>query len=107
MIGLDLIAAHLVGDYIFQTNEQAIKKLSDWRYRLAHVLTYSLPFFALGYLYAEDILKAAVFGTLVAVTHFITDSRRWASGENWPPLPILVDQAIHIATLAVLARIVA
>lgn len=104
MLGLDLLAAHMVGDYILQTDRMAARKLSDWRVRAVHVVAYSLPF---------SVVLAAhgypgewrTFMALLMVTHFITDSRRWASGEKWAPKPIMVDQTIHLVTLAVLGRL--
>lgn len=105
MIALLLLAAHMVGDYILQTDWMAANKLHDWRARLAHVFVYTSAFSPVGVyarLFPGELLAflAAVF-----VTHFVTDSRRWASGAKWPPKPILVDQSIHVATLAALGVI--
>lgn len=99
MSGLDILAAHMIGDYILQTNWIAARKLEDWRVRTLHVTLYCLPFFVL----------TGDWRFLVGVwlTHFITDSRRWASGKHWAPKPILVDQTIHIASLAILVRLCA
>ena len=95
----------MVGDYILQTEGQAARKLTDWRPRAAHVTTYCLPFILVASLYAATFFDALAFIALLWVTHFITDSRRWASSGRWAPLPILVDQTIHLATLAALARL--
>lgn len=105
MLGLDLIAAHMLGDYILQTDEMAKAKLTDWRVRLWHVITYSWAFVLVGMWHTRDLRQSLLFALAVAVTHFITDSKRWASGEKWPPKPILVDQTIHLITLAVLGRL--
>ena len=105
LLGLDLIAAHMVGDYVLQTEGQAATKLHDWRARAAHVTTYCLPFVLVAWIYTAALLPTLTFVALLWVTHFITDSRRWASSERWAPLPILVDQTIHLATLAALARL--
>ena len=105
MIGLDLLAAHMVGDYVLQTDEMAKRKLTDWRVRLLHVICYCLPFICLFAMIDQDMPGGWLFLGLLALTHFITDSRRWASGEKWPPKPILVDQTIHLVTLALLARL--
>jgi hypothetical protein len=37
--------------------------------------------------------------------HYALDSRRWCSGEKWPPRPIIVDQALHLVTLAMMVRL--
>ena len=105
MYGLDLIAAHMVGDYILQTNHMAINKLQCWKTRAIHVTTYAIPFFGLMLLYEASLIQKVAFVVLLWLTHFVTDSRRWASAEGWAPKPILVDQTIHLATLAVLARL--
>lgn len=102
---LTLLAAHMVGDYVLQTDQQARTKLADWRPRAVHVSTYTLAFLPAVWGRPWDVVLT--FLALVWVTHFITDSRRWASGKEWAPKPILVDQAIHLATLAVLARVFA
>lgn len=105
MLSLALIASHMVGDYIAQTDWQAARKLADWRVRAWHVLLYSMCFLPALARYAPSPAAAAWFLGLNFVAHFITDSRRWASGEKWPPKPILVDQSIHMATLAVLGSV--
>lgn len=102
---LDLIAAHMVGDYITQTPRMAAHKLTDARVRAEHVTAYTLGFVPVTLASRAPIGKQAAFLGLCWLTHFATDSRRWASGEEWPPKPILVDQSIHLATLAVLGRL--
>lgn len=106
MRSLDLLAAHLCGDYVLQTDEQATQKLHSASVRAAHVTTYHAPFLVAGLVTRVNTKRLATFLALSWVTHFVTDSRRWVSGEEWPPKPILVDQAIHIATLTVLNRVV-
>lgn len=105
MDALTLLAAHMVGDYILQTHHQAIHKLTSPLVRAAHVTTYTLCFIPSAWLAGLSLSMAALFLALVWVTHFIVDSRRWASGEQWTPKPILVDQAIHLVVLAVLAQV--
>ena len=36
---------HLIGDYVFQTEQMAVRKLASWRWAVFHALAYSLPFF--------------------------------------------------------------
>ncbi len=43
MYGLDLIAAHMVGDFILQTDHMARNKFQDWKIRIFHVSIYALP----------------------------------------------------------------
>ena len=53
MLPLYLIAAHLVGDFVFQTRWQAAAKLTDRYARAAHVSTYLLAFVPVVVLEAE------------------------------------------------------
>jgi hypothetical protein len=102
MIALALLAAHMIGDYITQTGWMAANKLNNWRARAIHVSVYTAGFIPVALLTKLTWSMVLLFVALVWATHFITDCRRWASGDQWPPKPILVDQSIHIATLAIL-----
>lgn len=103
MIALALIAAHMVGDYIVQTGWMAAHKLTDWRVRMVHVTAYTLCFAPVIFLMTDlDQRQASWMLSLIWVTHFITDSRRWASDKQWCAKPIMVDQTIHLVTLAML-----
>ncbi len=96
----------MVGDFVLQTNEEAQGKFDDAALRMKHVQKYGNAFvpFLLWRWYKGDTTFARAFFGLWALNlaHYITDSRRWASGEEWPPKPILVDQAIHLVQLALL-----
>ena len=105
MYGLDFIAAHMVGDYLLQTDAMARRKLYEWKIRMIHVSLYVLPFIFLTFTYRIDPGQQVTFLVLLWVTHFATDSRQWAHKAPWPPKAILVDQTIHLVTLAVLARL--
>jgi hypothetical protein len=131
VIGLYLLAAHLVGDYVLQTRWQAAEKLRDPFFRARHVLAYSLAFVPLAVIYGRSTLDAADFMGLLALAHFATDSvrvpstlgdvvgwwgiavrRKDARGvvrqhplpppNPWAPVPLLVDQTLHVCQLAVL-----
>jgi hypothetical protein len=105
MLGLDLLAAHMLGDFMLQTEDVALRKLDNWRVRALHVAVYCLPFLLLVALYRPGVWQSALFVALLGVSHFAIDSRRWASGSSWAPKQILVDQTMHIVTLAALARL--
>lgn len=100
---LEILALHMLGDYILQTDEMATKKLSDARVRLAHVIAYIVPF--LVWFAFENDMAGVWFALAVGVTHFIIDSHRFCADHPWPPKSILIDQSLHIITLAVLARL--
>jgi len=93
----------MVGEYVTQTDWMAAHKLTDWRPRLAHVATYTAGFAVVAAQAQMSLPRAAAFLLAIFVPHFVVDCRRWASGEHWPPKPIMVDQAIHAACLAATA----
>lgn len=98
---LTLLACHLVGDFILQTNTQAQLKFVNSRVRAQHVTTYTLAFLpaiAVGHL---GFFSGVFFLLFIWITHFILDSKRWASGRDWAPKPIMVDQTLHIVVLAI------
>jgi hypothetical protein len=102
MIALLILAAHMVGDYVTQTQWMAENKLRCWSALAIHVSVYVAGFVPVMLLSGLHFGASLGFLCLLWVTHFVTDCRRWASGAKWPPKPILVDQTIHVVTLAVL-----
>lgn len=105
MRSIDLIAAHLVGDFVLQDHEMAMNKLADARVRARHVTRYCLPFAVAGLVSRVDVKRLAAFLVLVWITHFITDSKRWLPNEEWGPGTVINDQALHALQLAVLNRV--
>lgn len=101
---LDLLACHLVGDFVLQTPEQAAEKLQNPSVRAAHVTTYHLPFLMAGVLTRANLARLVAFLILSWAAHFATDSRRWIPGES-PWLSIVNDQALHAVQLTVLNRL--
>src|SRR5665213_101761 len=102
MISLLLLAAHMLGDYITQNDWMAKYKLTNWRVRAVHVSVYCLGFVPVLFCTSLPHRQYLLFLAILWITHFIIDSRRWASGKGWPPKPILVDQTIHVITLAIM-----
>ena len=114
---LVLLAGHLVGDWVAQTDWQATTKTRSWAALTAHVASYRL---LMGLLLLIPILrdgwpagKALAALAASAVTHGVID-RRWpvralmrAAGSpgfatvEWGV--IAVDQALHLFILAMLA----
>lgn len=78
MLGLYLLAAHMVGDFLFQSRWQAAEKLTDRRSRARHVFSYTLAFAPLALLSAP-LGRAGAFLGLLFVLHYATDSRRFRS----------------------------
>jgi hypothetical protein len=108
-----LLLAHVLGDWILQTNWQAQNKRHNWRAMLSHMVVYHLV--VLGVLVARfgyrDWVVYAVVGGL-AVTHAFLD-------HGWPVtwlmkrlgiaprneydrwLSVMFDQSLHILLLGV------
>lgn len=64
------IIAHLVGDYVLQTDRMATLKTSQWRWALIHAITYTLPFLFLTH------NPYALF--VICLTHALIDRYRLA-----------------------------
>jgi hypothetical protein len=75
MITADQLLAHLVGDYILQSDYMANEKTKKSLATLAHVLTYAIPF-----LFLHPSLVAITF---IISTHFIIDRWRLARYVVW------------------------
>ena len=117
IVFLVLLAGHLLGDWVAQTDWQATTKTRSWAALTAHVGSYHL---VMGTLLLLPVLrdgwpawKALAALTVSAVTHAVID-RRWpvrallrAAGSpgfatvEWGV--IAVDQALHLFILAMLA----
>lgn len=105
MDSLDFLAAHMVGDYVLQTNEEAIRKTEELKPLLTHVAKYMAAFVPVVLSSNASWKRRTLFIVFTAYLHFATDRRRWASGKAWSPKPILVDQALHAIQLALLRRL--
>ena len=121
IVYLALLASHLLGDWVVQTDWQATNKTRSWAALVAHVASYHL---LMGLLLLIPILrdgwpawKALAAMTVSAITHAVIDRRRpvralmrvagspgFASVE-WGV--IAVDQALHLFLLAMLALLLA
>lgn len=103
-----LLAAHLVGDFLLQNNWMAARKATSTPVCAAHVAAYLIPFAALTLIGLPWLALAAI-----GAQHFAQD--RWAlhlkwmatygqtPPDKWPVGPLCVDQAAHVAWLAVVA----
>ena len=107
-----LIVAHLVGDWLLQTEWMAMEKRHNWRALLSHVAVYHAVIIAvLGYRFGYGDVRIYAVVVVLALTHALLD-RQWPvvrimrllriSGtrppERW--LEIAVDQSLHILLLA-------
>lgn len=84
----------------------AANKLTDWRVRAYHVGVYSLPFIVVALAYLPFSWAVGFVG-VNALVHFAIDTRRWAEPkEGFESYPIVIDQTMHVTTIAVLAAVV-
>ncbi len=106
MIGFYLLAAHMAGDYLFQSTRMAAGKLGSARIRAEHVSVYVFCFAPIAYFYAGfPGWRAPAFLALLWAAHFATDSKRWRTTNPWPAMPILQDQSLHAVQIAVLGAL--
>ena len=114
-----LLLAHVLGDWILQTNYQAQNKRHSWRAMLAHVTVYHLVMLAVlvaRFGYRDWVVYAVVVG--LAFTHAFLD-RGWPverlmktlgisprnESDRW--LNVMFDQSIHIQLLGLATLILA
>ena len=118
------IVSHLVGDFLLQTDLQAMHKRGGLsgngkspRGLLSHTLTYTLAFVPALVWLADDIGFLAALGTalLIAIPHMVQDDgrlldsymRRVKGVEPQPGgLLIAVDQSWHVLALFLVALLV-
>lgn len=67
---MEQLLAHLIGDYILQSHEMAVNKISKNYWALYHAVMYSLPFVLL----TNNLI--ALF--IICITHFFIDRFRLA-----------------------------
>jgi hypothetical protein len=75
VLALEIVLAHLVGDYILQTHWMATEKTSRWAPAIAHGLTYTLPYL----LVTQSPAALLVIGS----THIVIDRYRLARHLMW------------------------
>lgn len=75
MLGLNIVLAHLVGDYILQSHWMAAEKTSKWLPAILHGVTYTLPYI----LITQSLWALLVIGG----THIIIDRFRLAKYVIW------------------------
>ena len=116
------LVAHMVGDYLFQTDWQARNKRGGLsgpgvarRALFSHVTTYTLAFLpAMVWIGLElDLWRALLAAVVIAVPHLIQDDGRLLDiymrrVKGTEPVPgsgllIAVDQAFHVLVLFLLA----
>lgn len=101
MIGLLYLAAHLLADFVLQTDNMAVNKFDDSWVRLKHCGIHWIVYLCAGLLVGFSGTLILSVATIIAVLHFIIDTRRWAEPkENFENYPIWVDQTLHTVSIA-------
>lgn len=79
---MNLLLAHLVGDYVLQSHVMATRKVSSWAWALVHAAFYTLPFLFL----TTDWRALLVVGSTHAVIDRLRIARRWCEfyGVGFP-----------------------
>jgi hypothetical protein len=95
--------AHVIGDFILQTDWMAVNKKRNSFACAVHVVVYMLPYLLCDMVWWQLLI--------IAVEHFAQDrsefvnwfmrSVKGAKGGYGTELPLLVDQAFHLVTIEV------
>jgi hypothetical protein len=111
------VVAHLVGDYLFQTDWQARHKHGGLgpdpvarRALLSHIATYTLAFVPVLIWLADDIGAWAIgVGALIAAPHYVQDDGRvlaayigtvkHTDARANPGVTTAVDQSFHVVAM--------
>lgn len=106
-----LIVAHLIGDFLFQSHWMASNKAKSSFVCVVHVAFYLVPFFmvwSMNPFQWQNNIPLWMYAA-IAVQHFLQDRfqlhLKWMKfygqtpPEHWPTGPLCVDQAWHIAFL--------
>ena len=114
-----LVLGHLMGDFLFQTDNMAQKKSQEWPWLLKHAGLYmvAITIIIIAYALSHPIPPwlAIAAWLFIFSTHLILDRRsltaRWMQlvgmSPEQPWLVIVVDQIFHLLTLGVVAQTLA
>ena len=114
-----LLLGHLIGDFLFQTDNMAKRKPQNWRWLVGHVslymVTITVIIVAYGLSHVLPVWLPVAAWLFIFATHVILDKRsftaRWmrmaGTSPDHPWLPIVVDQTFHLITLAIVAQALA
>lgn len=111
-----LFLSHVVGDWLLQTEWQAINKKTSWPALLTHILIYHalMLIVLLAYLHLPA-LPSVVAVVVLAIFHTILDRQavvQWTmktlrlvvtrEPERW--LHVAIDQSLHLVSLGIVAH---
>jgi len=107
---MNLLLAHLVGDYILQTDWMATQKKWSNYACLVHALTYAVPFVFCGFCWWQLVLVVLQHwlqdrGGFVTWFMRVKGSGHFASGPLAPWSVILTDNILHLVWVALVAQL--
>jgi hypothetical protein len=111
-----LLVSHLVGDFLLQSYNMAMRKAQDWSWMFRHIAAYTvvvtIPIVCYTMVHRVPGWLAIVAVLFIAGTHIVLDRRDFtgwwlqrvvrAPSHAW--LPVVVDQVFHVVTLVVVAQ---
>lgn len=100
---LVLVWMHFVADFVLQSHRMSRNKSWSWKWLGAHTLVYGTVFLWAGAWFA--LATSVTHGAVDAVTSRVT-SRLWKR-EAYHSFFVMIgfDQAVHLTTLVLLARV--
>jgi len=107
MIVLQLLIAHLLGDFVFQSNSLLKKKYESWKGTFQHVLIITAFTILFLFPYWNSAWTWAVVGIIFG-THFVQDVIKVELDKRYNKkrsvIPFFVDQLLHIGLICLLGR---
>jgi hypothetical protein len=73
--GLEILLAHLFGDYVIQSDWMAVEKTRRWWPAVVHGVTYGLPFLI--------VTRSPLALAVIVLTHIVIDRYRLARYLVW------------------------
>lgn len=105
-IGLSLLAAHLAGDFLLQTDDMAVMKFENKGTLTLHALIHALLSGAVFVAFWGMGTQSAVASAWIGVTHFGIDWDHWKEPKDgFETFPIWFDQSLHVLMLALAVAI--
>ncbi|NPD81334.1 DUF3307 domain-containing protein [Prevotella sp. PINT] len=98
VILIKLIAAHLIGDFILQSDRLCSTKYdADWQKRVSALGIHSAVHALLSYIFIADQTNWAI-PAIIFASHFIIDFAKVSKGKN-NLYALIIDQAIHYSII--------
>lgn len=99
MLFLKLLLAHILGDFVLQSNFLVEKRKQNVMYLLLHVIIHAA---VLCLLFANELPQYYILLSFIVVSHLAIDSLKIWVEKKWncnPTVLFVLDQALHLAIL--------